>query len=160
MAKCSNCGEEVTGSFCINCGTPAPESKVNLEKTETAEPEIVNTGEAVNKIEVVQPQNQYQNNFSGTAQANQNPTPPPVYNNIQVNMPNVTTSVGGWIGWILLISFLNIIGVLIMLCATKDESAKNFAKAYLVFFGICIAITLVIMLICILIPVMLGAASR
>lgn len=55
-------------------------------------------------------------------------TPPPVYNNISVNNTEVTTT-GGWFGWQLLEAFLGIIGLIIMLCASRDESVKNYAKA-------------------------------
>ncbi len=57
--------------------------------------------------------------------------PPPVYNNINVTNTE-TTSVGGWFGWQILIGFLGIIGLIIMMCVSRDPSAKNFAKASLI----------------------------
>lgn len=45
---------------------------------------------------------------------------------------NVTT-VGGWIGWLLLDYILPIIGAIIMLVSSTDESAKNYAKAKIFF---------------------------
>lgn len=41
------------------------------------------------------------------------------------------TSVGGWIGWLILCSLFPVIGQLIML-TSKDQSTKNFAKAQLI----------------------------
>lgn len=139
--KCTNCGAEVRGDFCTECGTPAPKinlEKVNPEKTDNIQPEIVNTNPP--------PQNQYQNNYQNINQ--------PVY-----NTQNNVTSVGGWIGWTLLISFLNIIGVIIMLVATKDPSAKNFAKAYLIFFAICAGLAIVILLFAVMIGAIAGASD-
>ena len=56
----------------------------------------------------------------------------PVYSNVVAAAPTHTTSVMGWIGWMILISLLPILGVVIMALAATDESAKNFAKAILV----------------------------
>lgn len=44
----------------------------------------------------------------------------------------VSYSTGQWIGWLLLCSFFPLIGVIIMLCVTKDPSAKNYAKLMLI----------------------------
>ncbi|MCM1132037.1 MAG: hypothetical protein NC340_01055 [Ruminococcus flavefaciens] len=194
MAKCLNCGEELTGDFCINCGSPAPKSKVNLDKsavvndiTETEEvyaEAVEDTAEEVTEEVVadvpapepapnvntnintninpnrtaVQPynpnpynQNYNQNRFQGNYQ-----TPPPLYNNnINVNMQNNTTSVGGWVGWLVLIAFTNIIGIIIMLCVSKDPSVKNFAKAELIIFGIVFVLTIIFMILCFIFPVLL-----
>ena len=51
---------------------------------------------------------------------------PPAY------QPDPVTSVGAWFGWSLLISFLPLIGAIIMLCSVKDPSAKNYAKLIVV----------------------------
>ena len=42
------------------------------------------------------------------------------------------TTTGGWVGWYMLMSLLPIIGTIIMLCSTKDPSAKNYAKLMLI----------------------------
>ena len=70
------------------------------------------------------PQYYYPNNNYGTQQAN---TP-------------TGTSVGGWIGWLVLCSFLPIIGQIIMICSAKDDSTKNYAKAQLIFTAIVVVL--------------------
>lgn len=50
------------------------------------------------------------------------------------------TSVGAWFGWSLLIGLLPLIGAIIMLCAVKDPSAKNYAKLIVILQGIIIAV--------------------
>ena len=42
------------------------------------------------------------------------------------------TTTGGWFGWYFLLSFLPLIGTIIMLCSVKDPSAKNYAKLMLI----------------------------
>lgn len=49
----------------------------------------------------------------------------------QTNAPT-GTSVGGWIGWLLLCSFIPLIGQIIVMCCAKDDSTKNWAKAQLI----------------------------
>lgn len=70
-------------------------------------------------------------------------TPPPVYNNINVNT-NETTSTAGWFGWQALIAFLGIIGIIILLCTTRDESAKNYAKASLIWCVIALVLLVIV----------------
>ena len=70
-------------------------------------------------------------------------TPPPVYNNINVNT-NETTSTAGWFGWQALIAFLGIIGIIILLCTTRDESAKNYAKASLIWCVIAVVLLVIV----------------
>lgn len=81
--------------------------------------------------------------------------PAPVYNNITVSGNDNATGVGGWIGWMFLISFLPIIGHIIMLACSKDPSAKNFAKAQLVLYGIVLGLFLLFFILIIVI----GAAG-
>lgn len=81
-------------------------------------------------------------------------TPPPVYNNINVNT-NETTSTAGWFGWQALIAFLGIIGIIILLCTTRDESAKNYAKASLIW---CV-IALVLLVIAFALGIFAGIAA-
>lgn len=61
------------------------------------------------------------------------------------------TSTGLWFGWYLLMCVLPIIGTIIMLCASKDPSAKNYAKLMLILQ--CIGIAFYVLLI------ILGVAS-
>lgn len=82
--------------------------------------------------------------------------PAPVYNNITVSGSDNATSVGGWIGWMFLLSFFPLIGQIIMLACSKDPSAKNFAKAQLILTGIILGLFLLFF---ILIFVLAGASS-
>lgn len=55
------------------------------------------------------------------------------------------TSMGGWFGWTLLCGLLLIIGPIIMMCTADDPSAKNFAKATLIFQIIAIVLSVVLL---------------
>lgn len=66
----------------------------------------------------------------------------PVFNNISV-VQTTTTSVGGWIGWMILCAALPLLGVIIMLLASNDPSAKNFAKAQLILYAIATVIAII-----------------
>ncbi len=72
---------------------------------------------------------------------------------VQAQQNNVTT-VGGWIGWMILCSFLPLLGQIIMLCCSNDKSVKNYAKAT---FILCL-IGVILMVIVILAMTMLGAS--
>lgn len=50
--KCKNCGEELDGKFCTNCGTPAP---VDEQPTEVNATEGLNPVQPVQPVEPVQP---------------------------------------------------------------------------------------------------------
>lgn len=52
---------------------------------------------------------------------------PPI-KNAEVNC----TSIGGWIGWWLLSIFLPVIGWIIAICVSKDQSVKNGIVAYII----------------------------
>lgn len=63
-------------------------------------------------------------------------TPQPVYSGTSGYIPpayqdSPVTSMGGWFCWSLLCVLL-IIGPIIMICAAKDPSAKNYGKAALI----------------------------
>lgn len=135
MAMCKNCGTDFEGKFCPSCGTPSSEIMSDL-------PEI--------KADT---NNNSQNN------GGYNPPPvynaPPVYNNVSVIQPDNTTGVGGWIGWLLLCSLLPIIGQIIMIGCSQDRSAKNFAKAQLIF----TLIGVIILVVIILIPLFIGGIA-
>ena len=68
------------------------------------------------------------------------------------------TSVGGWIGWILLCIFVPIIGVIVMLCVTKDPSAKNYAKLSLIM--MIIGVVICGLLLAILVPALVGYVQK
>ena len=84
------------------------------------------------------------NSNPAPAPAPQAYNPPPVYNNINVNT-NEVTSTAGWFGWQALIGFLGIIGIIIVLCVSRDQSAKNFAKASLIWTIIAIVIIILML---------------
>jgi Na+/proline symporter len=116
---CSNCGKEILNDsmgFCSACGT----------KLDSAQPNV--NAQQFNNQQYAQPQ--YTQPY---AQPYQNFAP-----------INPTTSIGGWIGWMLLCSILPIIGPIIMICSAKDESAKNFAKAYFVLLAISIVLIIIL----------------
>lgn len=119
MKKCHNCGAEFEGDYCDYCGVPAAQNSQN--RTE---------------------QPQYNTDFMSGNTANQNYTPPPMYNNygMQNNPPTTTL---GWIGWQLLESFLPIIGLVIMLFMSEDESVKNYAKARLIWTLVAVVIAVI-----------------
>ena len=81
-------------------------------------------------------------------QTQQTMAPPqqPFYNNMPAAMPQPyimeapITSTGAWFGWYLLCCVLPIIGTIIMLCATPDPSAKNYAKVMLIIQCVIIAL--------------------
>ena len=54
------------------------------------------------------------------------------------------TSIGGWIGWLLLSSFLPIIGMVIAICCSKDKSVKNWAIASFIISAIMVVLVIVI----------------
>ena len=51
---------------------------------------------------------------------------------VPMSEQRVVTSALGWFGWFMLISFVPLIGTIIMLCSTKDPTAKNYAKLALI----------------------------
>lgn len=68
------------------------------------------------------------------------------------------TSVLGWLGWSLLCSALPIIGAIIMLNVTKDQTAKNFAKLMIIMN--CIGLVIGLLFASILVPAMIGYVER
>lgn len=131
MAACPKCGTESEGQFCTNCGASMSAPAQNYQN----------------------PTPNYQNN-----PPYQNPAPTPFYNNVSVIQPNTATSPGGWIGWMLLMSFLPIIAQIIMICCSNDESVRNFAKAQFYIMLICLAVCLLAFIALIAIGV-IGASS-
>ena len=77
---------------------------------------------------------------------------------IPMSQQRVITSPIGWLGWSLLCGFLPIIGAIIMLNATKDPTAKNYAKLMLILQ--CIGIVLCILLAVILVPAFMGYIEK
>ncbi|MGN1132931.1 MAG: zinc-ribbon domain-containing protein [Oscillospiraceae bacterium] len=54
------------------------------------------------------------------------------------------TGMGGWIGWLLLASFLPLIGTIIALCCSNDQSVKNWAKANLIITAIILVLVIIL----------------
>ncbi|MBR3448719.1 MAG: zinc-ribbon domain-containing protein [Oscillospiraceae bacterium] len=77
---------------------------------------------------------------------------------VPMSQQREVTSAGGWFCWFLLLSFLPIIGTIIMLCTVKDPTAKNYAKLTLIMQ--IIGIVLTIILIMILVPAMMGYVEK
>ena len=101
--------------YCSSCGTTNNDYVTNC----------VNCGAVLDNYNNVYPQNQ-----AGYAQPYIQP-----YNQAHT-VPNSApytppTSTIGWIGWMILCCLFPIIGQLIML-TSRDQSAKNFAKAQLI----------------------------
>lgn len=57
--------------------------------------------------------------------------------------PRTITSAGGWFGWMMLCSFFPVIGPIIMLKSSKDETAKNYAKLMIILQAISIVISII-----------------
>lgn len=132
MAKfCKNCGAELLSEdavVCLNCGA---------EQNAAPKPQPM-----------LQPQPQEQDQFR---------TPPPPQAFSQPYMPQYsqqfanpyvpikkTTSILGWIGWMVLCGVLPLIGPIIMVCVCNDDSAKNYAKATLIFYILAFGIAFVL----------------
>lgn len=108
-------------AFCPHCGTQSPDNYTqcpncgaSLPQMQTPPPQPVYQGP---------PQNPY---AGGYAQP--------------VSPMDEITSTGSWFGWYLLVSILPVIGPIIMLSATKDPSAKNFAKLWLILQAVVVVI--------------------
>lgn len=69
--------------------------------------------------------------------------PQPVFYPYAQNTGNCT-SIGGWIGWWLLSFFLPVLGWIIAICVTKDQSVKNGIVAYIIV-GVILLLVLVIL---------------
>lgn len=126
MPICQNCGAELEGKFCSSCGTPYNDAS-NTQATPVQAPPPPVT----QPVQMPQPRPQQFN-----------PPPAPVYNNVSVIQQNKITSTGGWIGWFFLLTLLPIIGHIIMLLCSSDQSAKNFVKAQFIIMLIGIIITI------------------
>ena len=68
------------------------------------------------------------------------------------------TSTAGWVGWLLLCSYVPLIGVIIMLLTAKDPSAKNYAKLMVVFMIIGAIIGAIIS--AVMVPAMVGYMEK
>lgn len=78
---------------------------------------------------------------------------------IPMEEQRVVYSTGQWIGWILLCSFLPLIGIIIMMCVAKDPSAKNYAKLMLILTIIAIVLEVIVGAL-VLVPAYLGYVER
>ena len=56
------------------------------------------------------------------------------------------TGIGGWIGWLLLSSFLPLFGLIIAICCTKDKSVKNWAIANLIISAVFVVLAIVLII--------------
>ncbi len=83
---------------------------------------------------------------------------PASHSYVPISQQREVTSAGGWFCWFLLLSFLPIIGTIIMLCTVKDPTAKNYAKLTLIMQ--IIGIVLLIIFAWILIPAMIGYVEK
>ena len=77
------------------------------------------------------------------------PAPQP-QNYVPMQEDRVVCTTGQWFGWLLLLAFVPLIGIIVMLCTVKDPSAKNYAKLMLilmiiatVFYAIIFAVTMI-----------------
>ncbi len=104
MAFCPHCGTQSPDNYtqCPNCGASLPQ-------TQTPPPQPVYQG----------PPNPYAGGYPGYPQPMMQPQEP-------------VTSAGAWFGWTLLLGILPVIGAIIMLSASNDPSAKNYAKLMLI----------------------------
>jgi hypothetical protein len=132
---CSSCGKEILNDsmgFCSACGAKLDDVQQNTAEQsgyqqyngqQYGNPQYGQTyNQPYNQVYNQQFVPQYQQDFTQL---------------------NITTSVIGWIGWLLLCSILPLIGQIIMICTAKDKSAKNFAKANLVVLVICVVIAVI-----------------
>lgn len=60
------------------------------------------------------------------------------------NLENNCTSIGGWIGWWLLSFFLPVIGWIIAICVSKDQSVKNGIVAYIIVGAILLVLLIIL----------------
>ena len=75
-----------------------------------------------------------------------------------ISSQRVITSPGGWFLWNLLCGLLPIIGPIIMMCKTRDETAKNYAKLTLILQ--IIGLVLLALLAAILVPALIGYVQK
>ena len=113
MAKCHNCGAEYTGNYCEYCGATSTARTRNHSGTP-----------------------QYNTDFMNGNTENKNYSYTPITNS---EKPVSTLS---WIGWQLL-EMIPLIGLLIMLIFSEDESVKNYAKARLILSLVAIVIAVI-----------------
>ena len=105
MAFCPHCGTQSPDNYtqCPNCGASLPQMQ-------TPPPQPVYQGP---------PQNPYAGAYPGGPQPMMQPQ-------------DAVTSAGAWFGWTMLLGILPVIGAIIMLSASNDPSAKNYAKLMLI----------------------------
>ena len=77
---------------------------------------------------------------------------------IPMSQQRVITSPLGWLGWSFLCGILPIIGAIIMLNVTKDQTAKNYAKLMIIMQAIGLVLSLI--LVAILVPAMVGYIEK
>lgn len=143
---CKVCGNQIGEGMttCTGCGSAV----ANTPTMDSVVPPTVNASQnfnSANTNSAAQPKyhQQYQQ-----PQYQQPMYQQPAYQSpadIRANLNNNnTTSVLGWIGWFLLCNFLPLIGIIIVICVSKDRSVKNAMIAQLVMGLIGIVLILII----------------
>ncbi len=129
MAKfCKNCGAELLSEdavVCLNCGA---------EQNAAPKPQPMPQPQEQDQFRTPPPPQAFQPYMPQYAQQFANPYAP----------VQKSTTILGWIGWILLCGVLPLIGPIIMACVSNDESAKNYAKATLIFYILAFGIAFVL----------------
>jgi len=133
MNICTNCGKENRGSFCIDCGTRIDPATPGTNPQPNSAPQ--------------------QDGFS----TGPVPTPPPGYipptgyqTSVSIVGDTSVMTVGDWIVTLLL-SAIPCVGLIMLIVwassSTGNVNKRNFARAYLIFIGIAIALYLILWLI-------------
>lgn len=85
------------------------------------------------------------------------PAPQP-QNYVPMQEDRVVCTTGQWFGWLLLLAFLPLIGMIVMLCTAKDPSAKNYAKLMLILTIIATVIYAIIFVVA-MVPAMMESSA-
>ncbi len=153
MSKiCSKCGTTLadTEEFCHECGEPQPKSttpdynsqqNVNTNYTQPQQQSYNNP--ASNYYPPQQPYSNPTTNYPPQQQPYSTPYPQTVVYNTSME-DNYHTGIGGWIGWLLLITLLPFIGLIIAALCARDKSVKSWAAAQLVLELIFVAIIVIL----------------
>ncbi|SDA25036.1 zinc-ribbon domain-containing protein [Ruminococcus sp. YE71] len=128
---CKNCGSQLSpsDSVCPSCGEPIPGAA-------NADNAYGQYSYGNQNTYGYQNTNGYQNT-GGYQSYGQTNYSQPYY------QQSAATTVAGWIGWMLLCSFLPVIGQIIIIVSARDESLKNYAKATLILSAIAVVLTVI-----------------
>lgn len=152
MAKiCNVCGSEMqdTDKFCNYCGTPDTSATPTVDNSYTyAQPVVpaTNNGYAapVNNGYNQQPAAPAGYGYAQQPAGYPPVTPPPA----QPEVPKAGLSVGAFFGFGILFSIpvVGFILIMVMSFAPKNKTLKNFARSYLIWYIIAIAIALIVLI--------------